>query len=316
MGWLSNAAIRESKLLKKILKLVSYIIDGDGNVTGFVDADGNVVTGLTSYTWTQFTGGSFDLTVARYVHVSDKHSTQDATSAPGSLWWIDPSAASARKRQLVSGPLYHATLAACPDPSAWPSLEVFPANIVSPLRSDGTVYRPIHPYILLVNNLSALTRAKGSSPDITTEWQPSPIRLYRDVNNKSIWRDGDYIEIRHAWCEKTGTTDTPTQKIRIGTSNAITDTEILSITTTAGNYVRAIRLMEIARVDSTHVKIRGASSSTFNQGPLALAGASSVTVSDMDSTSDSYFNIGMYNSGLSDTALILREYEVRLVKGY
>jgi len=43
MGWLANAAIREARLLKKLLRLASYAIDVDGNVTGFVDANGDPV---------------------------------------------------------------------------------------------------------------------------------------------------------------------------------------------------------------------------------------------------------------------------------
>lgn len=43
MGWLANAAIREARLLKQQLKLASYAIDVDGNVTGFVDANGDPV---------------------------------------------------------------------------------------------------------------------------------------------------------------------------------------------------------------------------------------------------------------------------------
>ena len=320
MGWLSNAAIRESKLLKKILKLVSYIIDGDGNVTGFVDADGNVVTGLTSYTWTQFTGGSFDLTVARYVHVSDKHSTQDATSAPGSLWWIDPSAASARKRQLVSGPLYHATLAVCPDPTAWPSLEVFPANVGVPLRSNGSVYRSIARYTILANNLSDIT--KGSS--MTAEWQPYPVTIPRDINNNSLMRDGDYIEITVCWLDKLNgaigaTGDTSNVQLRFGPNNTTGDTSIVASTAVAGaNYARKINNLRLARVSNTAVRLKGASGFTFNDSVLAVLHAANVTVSAIDNAStDYFFNIGWWVTAVTDTtSLNLRDYEVRLVRGY
>lgn len=43
MGWLANAALREAKLLKQLLKLASYSTDGSGNITGFTDAEGNPV---------------------------------------------------------------------------------------------------------------------------------------------------------------------------------------------------------------------------------------------------------------------------------
>lgn len=43
MGWFSNAALREAQLLKTLLKLASFSVDGSGNITGFVDASGNPV---------------------------------------------------------------------------------------------------------------------------------------------------------------------------------------------------------------------------------------------------------------------------------
>ena len=298
---------------------------GTGNVIysngNLYDSAGNIISGVASYTWAQFTDAGFDTSIARYVHVSDRHSTTDGTSTPGSLWRIDPSAASARKRNLMSGPIYFATLATAPDPASWPNLKIFAANIGvsgAEMVSNATVYRLIQPYVTLANNLSLLSRAKGSSPDITTEWQPLPVRLYRDINNKCVMQNGDYLVIHNAWAEKTGTTDTLSVQVRFGTGNAITDTSILAVaaTGTAAQIERIIRFMEIGRVDNVTVRNRGLQSTVFQSGPLTTARAADITVPNMDSASDSYLNIGMYNSGLTDTALGLREYEVRLVKGY
>ena len=101
---------------------------GTGNVIysngNFYDSAGNIISGVASYTWAQFTAGGFDTSIARYVHVSDRHSTTDGTSTPGSLWWIDPTATATRKRNLVSGPIYYATfaLAVAEVPAAsWPN---------------------------------------------------------------------------------------------------------------------------------------------------------------------------------------------------
>ena len=135
-------------------------------ITGILtDASGNVISGVASYTWAQFTAGDFDTSIARYVHVSDRHSTTDGTSTPGSLWRIDPTAASARKRNLMSGPIYFATLAAAPDPASWPTLEIFAANIGingSRMVPNGTVYRPKDPYITLINNLTLIQNSTVS----------------------------------------------------------------------------------------------------------------------------------------------------------
>ena len=292
--------------------------------TGIItDANGNVISGVASYTWAQFTAGDFDTSIARYVHVSDRHSTTDGTSTPGSLWWVDPTAASARKRNLMSGPIYFATLAAAPDPSSWPTLEIFAANIgISGARmvSNGTVYRLKDSYITLINNLTLIQ----NSTNVTVEWQPAPVRLYRDINNKSVMQPGDYLVIHNAWAEKTGaTTDQLNVNVRFGTSNNITtDASLLAspATSAASNYVRIIRFMEIARNSNSggnsQVRIRGPQSTTFNMGPLPLAAAPNITVPDMDSTADSYLNIGIYLSGTTEAPVGLREYEVRLVKGY
>ena len=61
---------------------------GTGNVTysngNFYDSSGNLISGVASYTWAQFTAAEFDTSIARYVHVSDRHSTTDGTFTPGS----------------------------------------------------------------------------------------------------------------------------------------------------------------------------------------------------------------------------------------
>ena len=291
--------------------------------TGIItDANGNVISGVASYTWAQFTDAGFDTSIARYVHVSDRHSTTDGTSTPGSLWRIDPTAASARKRNLMSGPIYFATLAAAPDPASWPTLEIFAANIGingSRMVSNGTVYRPKDPYITLINNLTLIQ----NSTNVNIEWQPAPVRLYRDINNKSIMRNGDYLVIHNAWAEKTGTTtDQLNVNVRFGTSdNITTDVSLLAspATSAAANYVRIIRFMEIVRnsnsVAGAKIRVRGPQLTSFNTGPLALAAAPEITAPDMDSTADSYLNIGIYLSGTTEAPVGLREYEVRLVRG-
>lgn len=107
------------------------------------DGYGNTITGVASYTWAQFTDIGFDLTTARYVTVTDKHSTRNATAAPGSLWRIDPTAATAYKRQLVSGPIYCANEAAAPAAASYPGLWIYDASLGPngcDRISDGTGY--------------------------------------------------------------------------------------------------------------------------------------------------------------------------------
>lgn len=248
------------------------------------------------------------------IRVTDRH--QDSRGVGGVYFvggtsWV-----------LESKCIYYATLAAAPSPVTWPGLRIFAANIGvsgSFMTSDGAHYRPDAPYVLLANNLSLISRAKGSSPDITTEWLPLPVRLYRDINNECVLQDGDYLIVSNAWAEKTGTTDTLSVQIRFGTGNAATDASMLAAaaTGTSTQIERIIRFMEIGRVDNVTVRNRGLQSTVFQSGPLTTARGADITVPNMDSSADSYLNIGMYVSGTpTDTALGLREYEVRLVKGY
>ena len=300
--------VRQAKThIKRILGSISL---SGGRL---VDSDGNNINPY-EFTWANF----INLNSADYagitVRVTDRH--VDSRGVGGVLFvggtsWV-----------LESKCIYYATLAAAPSPVAWPGLRIFAANIGlsgSFMTSDGAHYRPDSPYVLLANNLSLISRAKGSSPDITTEWLPLPVRLYRDVNNECILQDGDYLIISNAWVEKTGTTDTLSVQIRFGTGNAATDSSMLAAaaTGTSAQIERIIRFMEIGRVDSATVRNRGLQSTVFQSGPLTTARGVDITVPNMDSSADSYLNVGMYVSGTpTDTALGLREYEVRLVKGY
>ena len=126
---------------------------GTGNVTysngNFYDSSGNLISGVASYTWAQFTAGDFDTSIARYVHVSDRHSTTDGTSTPGSLWRIDPTAASVRKRNLMSGPIYYSTYSSMLTDvpiASWPNHKVVCGDVGNgkiPLFNTGSRYAPI-----------------------------------------------------------------------------------------------------------------------------------------------------------------------------
>lgn len=120
---------------------------GTGNVTysngNFYDSSGNLISGVASYTWAQFTAGDFDTSIARYVHVSDRHSTTDGTSTPGSLWRIDPSATAIRKRNLVSAAIYYSSFAAAiaeVPVASWPNHRIYPNDVKAELVNNGTRY--------------------------------------------------------------------------------------------------------------------------------------------------------------------------------
>lgn len=120
---------------------------GTGNVIysngNFYDSAGNIISGVASYTWAQFTDAEFDTSIARYVHVSDRHSTTDGTSTPGSLWRIDPTATAIRKRNLVSTAIYYssfATAIAEVPVASWPNHRIYPNDVKAELINNGTRY--------------------------------------------------------------------------------------------------------------------------------------------------------------------------------
>lgn len=118
------------------LGLVQYSSTNGMNVAGTrIDYE--------TVTYAQFTAGDFDLTTARHVVVSDRHSTRDASDLCGSLWWIAPANATGYKRVLRSPPIYCANEAAAPAASDHPGLEIFDAGLGPSgcyRYSDGTGY--------------------------------------------------------------------------------------------------------------------------------------------------------------------------------
>ena len=87
--------------------------------------------------------GDFDTSIARYVHVSDRHSTTDGTSTPGSLWRIDPTATAIRKRNLVSAAIYYGTFATAiaeVPVASWPNHRIYPNDVKAELVNNGTRY--------------------------------------------------------------------------------------------------------------------------------------------------------------------------------
>lgn len=300
-------------IIKTVLNMDVARFQRSGSiVTGLIDKDGNSVDPY-EFTWTDFEAKNSADYTGITIRITDRH--QDSRGVGGIL--ID----GGTSWVLQSKCIYYATLAAAPSPVTYPGLRIFAANIGlngTYMTSDGAHYRSDAPYITLANNLSLVSRSIGASPNINEEWQPFPIRLRRDINNECVMQDGDYLSIHNAWIEKTGTADALNVQVRFGTGNNTSDASLLSsaATASASNTQRVIKFMEIVRISNVAVNLRGAQTINFAQGPLALNRASDITVPNMDSTSDSYLNIGMYIAALTDTALGLREYEVRLVKGY
>lgn len=268
MGWLASAALREAKLLRKLLKIVTYLTDGYGTITGVVDAEGNTITGLASYTWSDFTAGGFDLTVARYVHVTDKHSTRSATATPGSLWWVEPTATSAYKRQLVSGSIYCATFAAgiAAFPAAsYPGIKLNFADLRNAeYYSDATNFLPSYPQVIYDKNFGTIasptvTVAAASTGFSITGGAPKiPAHLMNSSSRFSV----------EAWVYKSGGVGGAGLNMYLGTAGDSTDQSISTATLASADkaYARLspeIKFTSNTALLTTYNSIRGGNGSTL-----------------------------------------------------
>lgn len=309
--WLGLGSLTDAALAAK------YVVQQDP-VTGAFEVAGVEVTGVSSYTWTDFVSGSFDLTVARYVTVSDRHSTSDAASTQGSLWRIDPAAVSdSRKRKLMSAPIYYATLAAAPSPIDYPGLQIYAANLKSAMTSDGANYRINGPYITLLNLPAEVPHAGAA---LTDEYIYKSIAIPRDINGDSLLQDLDYIEVVRAHIQKTGTTDKIMRAYSWGYTVDTAETELISTTHSDVNRTRSDAIAGIERRSNTTVRFKGGNQATPLLGSTDALHSSDVTVDAMDNGSNDTYLIYsgkiVPTAALVDTALVLKELEVRYVKGY
>ena len=274
---------------------------GTGNVTysngNFYDSSGNLISGVASYTWAQFTAAEFDTSIARYVHVSDRHSTTDGTSTPGSLWRIDPSAASERKRNLMSGPIYFATLVSAPSPSSYPTLQIYPDDVKAPLKSNGTSYRAISRSPIVLGNVYNVAKAATKTDEESILSFSIPI----DAGGKSLLQTGDQIIVDYH-IGKTGVAQTFTRVFRLGTSASVLTNTILDTYTTGAAASIGVDDRTAFRVlSATSIKREGPSGSQTFPGVNSTVRNSAVTVTSLDSAL-SYFSASfMLVSGTADT---------------
>ena len=232
---------------------------GTGNVTysngNFYDSAGNLISAVASYTWAQFTAGDFDLTKARHVHVSDRHSTTDGTSTPGSLWWIDPTATDIRKRNLVSGPIYYSSyLSAITElpMASWPTMRIRCADVGNgrfPLNCNGTRYIPEGRVILLkqvygTKASPTKTEAAGSTAWTYNIGSPQfPANLFASPDSLNL-------KLR---LQRHGATATMVVKAALGTAGDNTDASLWINTLPATDLLISPAEVYIDVCDSTHM---------------------------------------------------------------
>lgn len=295
--------------------LANHRVVQQNATTGKLEVNGSPVDPY-EFTWAQFIllvpsdyAGIYVVITDRFV---DSRGVNRVRFVGGTEWSID------------SEHMYFATLADAPSAVLWPGLRILVGSGVGvagvKMTSNGTDYRLDAPYSVLANNLTPLSRAKGASPDINIEWLPASILIPRDANGRSLMRPGDYITLYNTFPAKVGSTDQLNVKLHIGSGNSASDTTLIAVADpTTTNYERWMRDVQIVRkadAAASVVAFRGLASVSFQSGSLATARTADVTLATLMDSVASYFNIGIYNSGLTDTALWLYEYEVRYHRGY
>lgn len=307
MSGLKDEVIKIFYAIRKFLGIVQY------NATNGLNVAGTPVS-YESVTYSQFMDSGFDVATERTVHVSDKHSTRDGTSEPGSFWRIIPSAASTYKRQLISEPIYSATLAAALDPTLHPGVKGYIASFQDDVVSDGSRYDPCGSFVVLKNMQDQVS----TSTNLETEWYPISIEIPRDVNGKSLLRDWGYLALHNIWWNKTGTdntTDNLRALVRFGTNNSSADLAIVDASAT--NVTRWIRGMELKRTSSTTIQYRGDGSTVNTSGPTTVTHSSNSTIHDMDAGA-TYINVGARitktGGSVAATSIVIRDCEIRLHK--
>jgi len=286
--------------------------------TGALEVNGIAISGIESYTWAQFIDAGFDLTTPKYVRVTDKHSTRDASATPGSIWYVDPTASSLRKRQLFSGPIYYATAAAAPDPASYPGMEIYNAGFGvggSDWVSNGTIWRPKNHNTIVYMNTAGHTHGLT----FTTEEIAHQLAIPRDVNGASLWQPGDVISINDCMFYKTGNADTYSIAMRVGSAGTTADTSVYSGTNVGPSvYFRGHKWQRntdsggnsiIERTDiDAFTALSGASAT-------GKSSADTLTGYDIDSATTYISLTYKVSASTTDTALKAGYCEISLIKG-
>jgi hypothetical protein len=262
----------------------------------FVDSDGNVITGISSYTWAEFIDAGFDLTVARHVKITDKHSANNATSTPGSLWWIDPTAVSARKRQLVSGPIWNSSFATALStfpPASYPGLLIRAADagkgrIV--LEETGGRYKPQGGMGMLFNEVNGTLSSPTKSLGNNSGTLPQLFILdYPDLPGNLV-QQGDTLFIEFD-TQRHGV-GTMTLVLCLGTSLAVlTDAVIWSSPIATTDLAKPAGVIKIDVGSNTSMSTNGAQG--IQQTGGSGAGTRTSVTANLDFTVAQKFKMGL-----------------------
>ena len=234
-------------------------------------------TSILDITWAQFNDAGFDTTLARYVHITDRHSTTDGTSTPGSLWWVDPTATAIRKRNLVSGPIYYSTYAdAIADvPAAtWPTMSIVCADVGSSriiLTSNASRYSPSSGYVCLFKGVYGTLAAPTNSISAGTGGAATIFPIGTPTIPAGLLAVGDSLNLRlRLQRHNGGTPISMVVRANLGTAGDGSDADLWSATLGTTNLLICPALTDIA-IGSATVFSTSSSQSLFGSGGAAAA---------------------------------------------
>ena len=266
---------------------------GTGNVIysngNLYDSAGNIISGVASYTWAQFTAGGFDTSIARYVHVSDRHSTTDGTSTPGSLWWIDPTATDIRKRNLVSGPIYYSShLSAITElpMASWPTMRIRCTDVGNgrfPLNCNGTRYIPEGRVVLLKNVYGTKANPTKTEAAGSTAWTDNIGSPQFPAN---LFAPPDSLNVKLRF-QRHGATATMVIKAALGTAGDSTDASLWVNTLLATDLLISPAEVYVDVCDSTHMMTNQVSGQSGSGAPNSIVDITA----NIDTTSILKFSI-------------------------
>lgn len=278
------------------------------STTGLFYVNGTAVTGVSSYTWAQFIDAAFDLTVARHIVVSDKHSS--TTGYGGSLWYVDPTAPVGYKRQLRSSPI-RATWATRLDAATYPGIRHYFTDIGdngSYWFSNGTRFKIDGGGSCVLKGLTDQALASAYVEQIM-----ATITLPTDAT-KNCMQNGDYITIKQV-LTKTGSADNLGRIWRMGNVSTTSAAVAFSASPSVGSLVLAERL-EIKRLSATSVRIVGSTSgNTAYGGNIAASLLADKTGLDNMDTSSAYYFLSCFkliSVGGTDTNPKMTDFEISL----
>ena len=277
-------------------------------VNGSFVVNGQTITGMSSYTWAEFIDSGFDLTVARHVKVTDRHSCFNGVSTPGSLWWIDPTAVTARKRNLVSGPIYSNTFANVLSnyPAAtWPGLQVYPDDLNNVLYNDATDYKLLNTRGFIISEVNGTiasptkTLGNGAAPQLFT--------LANNALPANLVKVGNRLRVNFQL--KRHGTGTMVFAIALGTGATLGDGLIWSsgIASTDNAFILGEVMITVTGANSF---TSSGTSAQFNTGTISLLTDQSTNV---DFGAAQTFKAGLSTKATSTDSLDLLSLSVELI---